>query len=223
MKHLHHTWALVAALLLLLAPGQRLQAQEKTPTSIFSLHAGPSWYVGQLMGITSQENAYCRDLRQGIAWEADYWYTGERPEGKGVKVGPGVLYHGSLYKAATDEGSDKIGMHYLALQLGTFFFQKHYMLQVAAGVGYQFYADKSTVYGKPRNVSMNKLACNLSAAGEYFLNNRWGVSAKVNWLISSSEAYSVEYHGEHWQVDHPHEGEGYFGRLSLLVGLNYHF
>ena len=70
---------------------------------------------------------------------------------------------------------------------------------------------------------MNKLACNLSAAGEYFLNNRWGVSAKVNWLISSSEAYSVEYHGEHWQVDHPHEGEGYFGRLSLLVGLNYHF
>lgn len=114
-------------------------------------------------------------------------------------------------------------MHYLAPQLGVFFFRNRYMAQLSAGAGYQFYSDKSTVYGKPRNVSMNKLACNLSLGGEYFLTEQWGISARFNWLLSSSERYSVEYHGQHWSVVHPQTGEGHFGQLSLLFGLNYHF
>ena len=75
MKLLRYTWAT----LVLLLGAMSLQAQEKTfPSSTFSFHAGPSWYVGQLMGVTRQADAYRDDLRKGVAWEADYWYTGPR-------------------------------------------------------------------------------------------------------------------------------------------------
>ena len=108
MKLLHYI-GLPVALLLLAGGASSLQAQEKTfPTSAFSLHAGPSWYVGRLMGITRRADAYRDDLRKGVAWEADYWYTGPRSTERAVKVGPGVIYQGSLYKAAHEEGSDQI-------------------------------------------------------------------------------------------------------------------
>lgn len=215
---------LYTLLLALLAGfGLSLQAQDTpNPHSIFSLHAGPSWQVGELMGITLRDAGYRQDLRPGVAWEADYWYTGQRPAGKGVKAGPGFIYQGSLYKAAHADGTDKIGMHYVAPQLGVFFFQQKCLFQLSAGVGYLRYANHSTVYGKPRNVNMNKLACNLSGGGEYLLTPRWGVSARLDWMISSSESYRVEYHQEHYNVKHPQSGEGYFGRLLLLFGLNYH-
>ena len=222
MKYLRYTCLTLT--LLLLSGVMSLQAQEKSfPTSTFSLHAGPSWYTGKLLGITRQADAYRDDLRKGVAWEAEYWYTGSRSTEKAVKVGPGVIYQGSLYKTTHEEGSDKIGMHYVAAQVGVFFFHKRGMWQVSAGPGYQIYKDKSTVYGKPRNVSMNKLAFNLSGGGEYFLSRHWGLSARLNWILSSSEAYSVDYHGELWQVDNPQTGGGYFGQLSLLFGVNYHF
>lgn len=201
-----------------------LQAQDTPSTrSIFSLHAGPSWQAGELMGITLRDDSYRENLRRGVTWQADYWYTGQRPAKKGVKVGPGFIYQGSLFKAAHADGSDKIGMHYLAPQLGVFFFGQHCLFQLSAGVGYQLYANHSTVFDKPRKVTMNKLACNLSGGGEYLLTPQWGISARLNWIISSSESYKVTYHGEHWKVEHPDTGEGYFGRLSLLLGVNYHF
>ena len=78
--------------------------------------------------------------------------------------------------------------------------KKHYQLQLAGGIGYQFYKDKSKVYGKPRNVSMDKLAGNLALSGEYFLTSHWGASARLNWLASSTETYSVKYHDEKWNV-----------------------
>ena len=220
----HSIYTKVTFTLLLLSSVISLQAQEKSfPSSIFSLYAGPSWYTGKHLGITRQTDNYRDDLRKGVAWEADYWYTGSRSSEQAVKVGPGVIYQGSLYKATHEEGADKINMHYVAVQIGVFFFHKHGVWQVSAGPGYQIYADKSTVYGKPRDVSMNKLAFNLSGGGEYFLSRHWGISARLNWILSSSEAYSVDYHGEHWQVNDPQTGKGYFGQLSLLFGVNYHF
>ena len=36
--------------------------------SIFSVHAGPSWYLGKMIGITNNSDAYRNDLRNGIAW-----------------------------------------------------------------------------------------------------------------------------------------------------------
>lgn len=201
-----------------------LRAQnEPSGKSVFTLYAGPSWYSGQFMGLTNDASNYCDDLRKGIAWGLGYWYQGKSPSEEGLKIGPGFIYQGSSYRKTHENGADKIWMHYLAPQLGIFYLQKHYQLQFSTGVGYQFYSDKSTVYDKPRNVSMNKMACNFSLGGEYYLGRQWGVSARLNWLVSGTERYSVRYNGKTWNVEHPQSGEGYFGQLSLLFGLNYHF
>lgn len=78
---------------------------------------------------------------------------------------------------------------------------------------------------KPRNVSMNKLAYNLSAGSEYLFSQHIGISAKVNWIVTSSDSYSVKYHGQKWQVESPelNGGGGCFSQLSLLFGMNFHF
>ena len=143
--------------------------------------------------------------------------------GRKLKFGVGVLYQGSSYKNTHDTGADKILMHYMAPQVSLTMVKKHYQLQLAGGIGYQFYKDKSKVYGKPRDVSMDKLAGNLTLSGEYFLTSHWGASARLNWLASSTETYSVKYHDEKWNVENPKTGTGYFGQLSLVFGLNYHF
>lgn len=46
--------------------------------SIFSVHAGPSWYLGKMIGITNNSDAYRNDLRKGspgmpiiISWETN--------------------------------------------------------------------------------------------------------------------------------------------------------
>lgn len=201
-----------------------LHAQnENSKKSMLSIHVGPSWHVGSLMGITNFEDAYKKDLRKGIAWDVSYWYVGKSLRHVGVRIAPGFFYQGSTYKKTHDTGADKIQMHYLAPQFGIFFIRNHYQIQAATGIGYQFYKNKSTVYGKPREVEMNRLACNFSLSGEYFLSKQWGVSTQLNWLISHAESYQTKYHDQTWKVIQPKSGYGYFGQLSLLFGLNYHF
>ena len=43
--------------------------------SIFSVHAGASWYLGKMIGITNNSDAYRNDLRNGmptiISWETN--------------------------------------------------------------------------------------------------------------------------------------------------------
>lgn len=172
------------------------------------------------MGITDRSDAYRSDLRKGVAWDVSYL---AQVAGRKLKFGVGVLYQGSSYKNTHDTGADKILMHYMAPQVSLTMVKKHYQLQLAGGIGYQFYKDKSKVYGKPRDVSMDKLAGNLTLSGEYFLTSHWGASARLNWLASSTETYSVKYHDEKWNVENPKTGTGYFGQLSLVFGLNYHF
>lgn len=46
--------------------------------SIFSVHAGPSWYLGKMIGITNNSDAYRNDLRNGIAWDANYYFLGDK-------------------------------------------------------------------------------------------------------------------------------------------------
>lgn len=188
--------------------------------STLSVHVGPSWYLGTQMGITDRTDSYRDDLRKGIAWDASYF---QQVAGQALKFGVGLLYQGSSYKNTHEDGGDKIMMHYLAPQISLSLMHEHYQIQFSGGVGYQFYRDKSTVYGNPRDVSMNKLAGNLALSGEYYLSRHWGVSGKLNWLASSSERYSVEYHAQKWNVENPKTGSGYFGQLSLTFGLNYHF
>ncbi len=173
--------------------------------SSLSVHVGPSWYLGQQMGITDRSDAYRSDLRKGIAWDVSY--IGQIV-GQELKFGLGYLYQGSSYENTHETGADKIRMHYVAPQLSLSMVKEQYQIQLTGGIGYQFYKDKSEVYGKPRNVSMNKFAGNLALSGEYFLASHWGVSARLNWLASSSETYSVKYHGERWNVESPKTGVG---------------
>lgn len=189
-------------------------------SSSVSVHVGPTWYLGQWMGITDRSDSYRSDLRKGIAWDASYI---KQIAGKQLRFGVGFLYQGSSYTNTHKDGSDKIQMHYLSPQISLSVVKRYYQVQLAGGVGYQFYKDRSRVYDKPRNVSMNKFAGNLSLTGEYFLSSHWGVSARLNWLSSGSKTYSVKYHDKEWNVESPQTGTGYFGQLSLLFGLNYHF
>ena len=108
---------------------------------------------------------------KGVAWDVSYL---AQVAGRKLKFGVGVLYQGSSYKNTHDTGADKILMHYMAPQISLTMVKKHYQLQLAGGIGYQFYKDKSKVYGKPRDVSMDKLAGNLALSGEYFLTSHWG-------------------------------------------------
>ena len=193
--------------------------------SMFSIHAGPSWYLGKMIGITSNSDTYRNDLRNGVAWDVNYYFLGDKYIFNSFKLSPGLIYQGGRYKGTHDEGSDKLLMHYIAPQIALFMVKQKYNLSLSTGVGYQYYKDKSFVYDKPRDVSMNKLAYNLSAGGEYLLSSHVGISAKLTWIVTSSESYSVKYHGQKWQVESPelNGGGGCFSQLSLLFGMNFHF
>lgn len=222
MKRQHRLILCLTGAWLLLSPF--LSAQDKpSATSFLSARIGPALYTGHLMGITHRSGNYCNRLRRGVSWNLNYWYTGKTSRKENVILRPGFLYQGSRFQATRQNSSDNIHLNYLAPQLGIFFLQNKYRLLLSAGAGYQFYTDKSTVYEKPRTVSMDRLACNLALDGECLLSSRWGLSARCGWLFSHSENYSVNYHGTDWKVEHPDSGEGYFGQLSLTFGLNYHF
>lgn len=213
-------------LLGLLIQTTSLFSQEATiGKSMFSVHAGPSWYLGKMIGITNNSDAYRSDLRNGVAWDMNYYYLGDRDALHSFKLSPGLVYQGGLYKNTHGEGSDKILMHYMAPQIALFYLKQKYNLSLSTGLGFQLYKDKSLVYDKPRNVSMNKLAYNLSVGGEYLFTPHIGISAKLNWIVTSSDSYSVNYHGQKWQVESPemNGGGGCFSQLSLLFGMNYHF
>lgn len=210
----------------LLLQAMLLMAQEASiGKSMFSLHVGPTWYMGKMIGITNNSDSYRGDLRDGMAWDVNYNYLGDKYIFNSFKLAPGLIYQGSRYKNSHEDGSDKILMHYVAPQIALFMVKQKYNLSLSTGLGYQHYKDKSYVYDKPRDVSMNKLAYNLSAGGEYLLSSHIGVSAKLNWIVTSSESYSVRYHGQKWQVESPEMsgGGGCFSQLTLLFGMNFHF
>lgn len=73
--------------------------------SSFSVHAGPSWYLGRFMGITDGADAYRSDLRKGVAWDVNYL---GQIVGRELKFGIGALYQGSSYKNTHETGADKI-------------------------------------------------------------------------------------------------------------------
>ncbi len=199
--------------------------EASTGKSIFSIHAGPSGYLGKIIGTTNNSDAYRSGLRNGVAWDVNYAYLPDTYVFNSFKLSPGFVYQGGQYKNAHDEGSDKVLMHYIAPQIALFYVKQKYNLSLSTGAGYQFYNNKSFVYDKPRKVSMDKLACNLSAGGEYLFSPHVGISAKLNWIVTSSESYSVRYHGRKWKVESPelNGGGGCFSQLSLLFGMNFHF
>lgn len=191
--------------------------------SSLSVQAGPSWYTGRFLGLTHAGADYRGDLRRGVAWSVDYWWRGVRDRGRHVRVQPGLLYQGSTYSGSWQDGSDRLHLHYIAPQFGLFGGRDRWLWQASVGAGYQFFKNHSRVYGRDRRVSMNKLAANLSAGGEYAFTHHWAVALRLHWLLSTSDRYNVSYHDEHWNVEHPATGEGYFGQLSLQAGLAWRF
>lgn len=69
--------------------------------SSFSVHAGPSWYLGRFVGITDRADTYRSDLRKGVAWDVNYL---GQITGRELKFGLGFLYQGSAYKNTHDTG-----------------------------------------------------------------------------------------------------------------------
>ncbi|ADV44221.1 hypothetical protein [Bacteroides helcogenes] len=191
--------------------------------SKLSVYAGTSRYMGKFVGITNNSSSYRNGLRNGTVWSADYYYTGIGTSS--CRFASGFMYQGSRYNNYYEEGTDKIQMHYIAPQAAFYYVKPQYSFSAGVGVGYQLYKDKSTVFDKPRDVSMNKLAFNISAGGEYLFTSHVGIAVKLNWITSGSDTYSVKYHGREWQVETPQlsDGGGAFSQLSFLIGLNFHF
>ncbi len=74
-----------------------------------------------MIGITNNSDAYRNDLRNGIAWDANYYFLGDKYIFGSFKLAPGLIYQGGRYKNTHDESSDKILMHYFAPQLALFY------------------------------------------------------------------------------------------------------
>lgn len=215
---------LVCAALLLGAAAVPARAQNVfADHSSLSVQVGPACYTGRFLGLTRADADYRDDLRRGVAWSVDYWWRGALSDGRRVRVQPGLLYQGSTYSGSWQNGADHLHLHYLAPQFGLFGGRGRWLWQASLGAGYQFFKNRSRVYGRERNVSMNKLAANLSAGGEYAFMPHWAVALRLHWLLSTADRYAVSYRGEHWNVEHPATGEGYFGQLSLQAGLAWRF
>lgn len=187
--------------------------------SILSFQSGPVLYTGKLVGVAGHSS----DLRNGVGWSGNYTYLiGNKPA---LKVGFGILYQGSRYTDDALNSTDKIQTHYVAPQFSLHWLKRQFSLSFTAGTGYQWYKNNSTVYGKPRKVSMNKWAANLGIGGEYRFFDCWGVSARVNYILARSGEYSVRYHDKEWLVrpHYPINGSDDISQLSFSAGINYHF
>lgn len=121
--------------------------------SIFSVHAGPSWYLGKMIGITNNSDAYRNDLRKGIAWDANYYFLGDKYIFGSFKLAPGLIYQGGRYKNTHDESSDKILMHYFAPSACLVYGEAEIQSVFIDWGGYQHYKDKSFVYGSRGGVN----------------------------------------------------------------------
>lgn len=192
--------------------------------SILSFQVGPSWQVGDLMGLTDYSSPHRSDMRDGLSWRANYSYLLGKHRFRAVF---GALYEGSRYSGSLPNSSDNVYYHYIAPQAGVCIMFPHCNFLFTGGVGYLGFWNNSEVYGKPRDVRKDKMAINLAWSGEYHLNRSFGVSASLNWNYAVSDGYSVTYHGETWEVERPSFyvwSDGYeLSRLALTVGLNYHF
>lgn len=192
--------------------------------SILSLQVGPSWQVGDLMGVTDYSSSYRSDLHNGLGWRANYSYLLGKHTFRAVF---GALYEGNLHSGNLPNSSDKIYCHYIAPQAGVCIMFPRCNLLFTGGIGYLAYRNNSEVYGKPREVRKDKMAYNLAWSGEYHLTRSLGVNASLNWCYAAAAGYSVTYHGETWEVERPSFyalNEVYdLSRLSLTFGLNYHF
>lgn len=206
------------SLLLPLVARAQTSGQEK---HLFSAYTGAACYTGHLLGTAGPASG----LRNGITWGVGYTYLIGAAK---VKGGIGVLYAGNRYSNDFLHGSDRIATHYFAPQYSIHYFTPAFRWEFSMGCGYQLYADHSTVYQRPRKVTMNKLAGNFGLRGEYRLFRQWGFSAGISYILAFSDSYSVRYHGEEWEVIPGYRSNKEnrvkdISQLSVSAGIHYHF
>lgn len=219
-KKLYHCYAILPVILLMLSTA----VQAQTPARgehVLNLQTGATFYTGHLLGAAAPSS----HLRSGFTWAGSYTYViGTRAT---LRPGIGLMYQGNRYTADVTNASDKIRTNYLAPQFSLHLINETMCWHLTLGYGYQWYRDAGTVYGKPRKVTMNKIAGNIGLGGEYRLPRHWGIRAGINYIIACSDSYSVRYREETWEVrPHYRKSENSLddiSQMSVFAGLSYHF
>lgn len=202
-----------------------LQAQtnHRSESNMLSVHIGPSWYMDNPVGLTDYGSQYLNSLEKGgVNWNMEYTYLFMHTL---FTPGIGILYQGSRHSAQLPESSDKLLSHYIAPQVSLYYRPGRFNINFVMGMGALIYKNKSTVYDKPRQVKLSKLAINFGLGGEYLITKHWGASARLDFMGAFPKAYTVKYHGKEWEV-YPHYPLPVSDVLSLLTfsaGINYHF
>ena len=198
------------------------QTNHRSESHILSVHLGPSWYMDNPVGLTDYDSHYLNNLEKGIGWNMEYTYLFMHTL---FTPGIGMLYQGSRHSEQLPNSSDKLISHYIAPQVSLYYRPGRFNINFTYGMGALIYKNKSTVYEKPRQVKLSKLAFNFALGGEYLITQHWGASAKLDFTGAFPKAYTVKYHGKEWEV-YPYYPFPFGDTISLLTlsaGINYHF
>ncbi len=189
--------------------------QEKKSTEhVFSLQAG---YGNLLKGsrfLTQSADSYRQQLRDGIAWNASYYY---RPASI---LSFGFQYSGHSSSASHTEGADHLYTHYLAPQLAWNFLRgDRWNASLHGGYGFFLFRNHSKVFGKDRKVHQNNVGCNVGLKMEYKLNAHWGIGGDCSLVAADQSGADIKYHGQTIDV---HQNN-YLRPFSVTGGIYYHF
>ncbi len=190
-------------------------AQEKDPSHhLFSIQAGYGNLLKSSKLLTQNTDAYRSKVRDGLAWNASYYF---QPI---PALGIGMLYTGQTSEAAHTEGSDKLYTHYFAPQFAVHpVNSKRVTLGLHVGAGILSYRNYSEVFGKDRTVKSTFLAFNAGLKAEYKLSANWGIGVDCLLITSDMNESKVHYHDETVDVHQTN----YIRPFSLTAGLNYRF
>lgn len=204
--------------LLLLTLSLRLSAQSTANRlrQSFAVHVGYGNMVKGTEGLTNSSSDYEGQLRQGISWDAQYYF---RP----IKVlGIGLLYSGYTSNGSHEEGSDHLYTHYLAPQVGLYAVSNdHFTLRFNLGVGGMFYRNNSEVFEKERRVKGSAIAANVGVNAAYRIARNWAIEADIQYVPSQIHRVRSHYHNETITVRFPDGLSA--NRLNLSAGFSYLF
>ncbi len=192
-----------------------LYGQEKDPSHhVFSVQAGYGNLFKSSKLLTRNTDAYRSKLRDGIAWNASYYYQ-PIPD-----LGIGILYTGQTSESAHTEGADQLYTHYFAPQFAVHpVNSKRFSLGLHVGAGLLMFRNNSEVFGKDRIVKSSSLGFNAGLKAEFKLSSHWGIGVDCLFITSDALESKVDYHNETIDVEQPN----YLRPFSVTGGLNYRF
>lgn len=195
-----------------------LHAEEPYRRHELSVGYGYANMLAGTGGLTLASAAYERDLRSGMAWEAQYaFYPWDG-------AGFGAYYSGFTSSGSHPAGADHVYTHYFAPQLSFYVpAGKAIRFGLQAGMGYMAYRNDSEVYGKERRVTGGRLVGNLGLRGSYRFGPGWALTVGAQYLLSNLREAEVDYHGETTTVRYPLGDRLGMSRLQITAGLSFQF